>query len=58
MVNLHYGGGHIALKDVLAVRLAGRARCVATVLHPVPWEEAGGRKRRLTQLAASSATAW
>jgi glycosyltransferase involved in cell wall biosynthesis len=52
VVNLHYGGGHIALKDVLAVRLAGRHRCVVSVLHPTPWAQAGERKRKMTVLAA------
>lgn len=52
VVNLHYGGGHIAFKDVLAVRLAGVRRCIASVHHPVPWHEAGDRKRRMTRLAA------
>jgi phosphatidylinositol alpha-1,6-mannosyltransferase len=50
IVNTHYSGGHISLKDVLAIRLAG-ARCVATVHHPVPWEQSGKRKRLLTWLA-------
>ncbi|HEX6032230.1 MAG TPA: glycosyltransferase family 4 protein [Tepidiformaceae bacterium] len=50
IVNIHYSGGHISLKDVLAVRLAG-ARCIATVHHPVPWEQSGKRKRLLTWLA-------
>ncbi len=52
VVNLHYGGNHISIKDVLAVRLAGRARCVVTVQHPTPWREAGMNKRRMTGLAA------
>jgi glycosyltransferase involved in cell wall biosynthesis len=51
VVNLHYGGGHISLKDVLAVRLSGVRRCVASVHHPVPWHVAGERKRRMTRLA-------
>ncbi len=51
VVNLHYGGGHISFKDVLAVRLSGVRRCVASVHHPVPWQVAGERKRRLTRLA-------
>lgn len=52
VVNLHYGGGHIAFKDVLAVRLAGVRRCIASVHHPVPWHEAGEHKRRMTRTAA------
>ncbi|MER3420251.1 MAG: hypothetical protein C4290_06890 [Chloroflexota bacterium] len=51
VANLHYGGGHISLKDVLAVRLGG-ARCIVSVHHPVPWQLAGERKRRMTRLAA------
>lgn len=51
VVNLHYGGGHISLKDVLAVRLSGVRRCVASVHHPVTWQVAGERKRRMTRLA-------
>ena len=49
VVNLHYGVGHISLKDVLAVRLAGQHRCVITVHHPTPLH---GMTRRLTRLAA------
>ncbi len=52
VVNLHYGGGHISLKDVLAVRLAGVRRCIVSVHHPVPWHEAGDRKRQMTRAAA------
>lgn len=51
VVNLHYGGNHISIKDVIAVRLAGRARCVASVHHPTPWREAGMNKRRMTRMA-------
>jgi glycosyltransferase involved in cell wall biosynthesis len=57
VVNLHYGGGHISLKDVLAVRLAGRRRCVVSVLHPTPWSQAGERKRWMTRIAALLADA-
>jgi glycosyltransferase involved in cell wall biosynthesis len=57
IVNLHYGGGHVSLKDILAVRLAGRRRCVVTVHHPTSWGEAGEQKRRLTRVAAHLADA-
>jgi glycosyltransferase involved in cell wall biosynthesis len=36
IVNIHYGGNNISLKDVLAVRLSGRKRCIVTVHHAVP----------------------
>ncbi|BDI33775.1 glycoside hydrolase [Capsulimonas corticalis] len=50
-VNLHYGVGHISLKDVLAVRLAGR-RCVATV-HAAPgWGPEDRRVMRATRWAS------
>jgi glycosyltransferase involved in cell wall biosynthesis len=52
VVNLHYGGNHISIKDVLAVRLAGRRRCVVSLHLPVPWDDAGGQKRQMTRLAA------
>lgn len=52
IVNLHYGDNAISLKDVLAVRLAGRHRCVVTVNHPTPWEETESSKRLMTRLAA------
>ena len=51
VVNLHYGGGHIALKDLLSVRLAGRSRVVINVHLPVPWKDASESKRKLTGLA-------
>ncbi len=50
VVNLHYGASHISLKDLLAVRLAGR-RCVASVHHPSGWSEANSGARRSTSLA-------
>lgn len=50
VVNLHYGGNHISIKDVIAVRLAG-TRCVASVHHPTPWRNAGMNKRRMTRMA-------
>jgi glycosyltransferase involved in cell wall biosynthesis len=50
VVNLHYGGCQVSLKDVLAVRLAGRMRCVATVHHALPIRTE--RDRRVNRLAA------
>ncbi len=52
IVNIHYGENYISLKDVIAVRLSGRRRCVVTVHHPVPWSSMNGRKRLMTRLAA------
>ena len=51
IVNLHYGVAHISLKDVLAVRLAGR-RCVAAVHAATPWSESGSGARDSTRRAA------
>jgi len=51
IVNLHYGVGHISLKEVLAVRLAGR-RCVAAVHAASPWSESGVGARASTRRAA------
>jgi glycosyltransferase involved in cell wall biosynthesis len=51
VVNLHYGDVFVSLKDVLAVRLSGRRRCILSVHQVRAWEEAGPRKRRLTGLA-------
>jgi glycosyltransferase involved in cell wall biosynthesis len=56
-INLHYGSNFISIKDLLAVRLAGRSRCVVTVHHAVPWHVTGERKRRLTGLASHLAHA-
>jgi len=52
IVSLHYGDNFISLKDLLAVRLSGRRRCVVTVYHPTSWKEAGSKKRLLTRAAA------
>jgi glycosyltransferase involved in cell wall biosynthesis len=52
VVNLHYGSNFISLKDILAVRLAGRHRCYVTVHQAAPWETLGAQKRRMTRLAA------
>ncbi|MEO7715841.1 MAG: glycosyltransferase family 4 protein [Capsulimonas sp.] len=51
-VNLHYGVGHISLKDVLAVRLAGR-RCVVTVHAASGWGADDEPARRATRRAAA-----
>jgi glycosyltransferase involved in cell wall biosynthesis len=52
IVNLHYGGSHVPLKDVLAVRLAGRKRCVVTLHAPNPWAETGRARKMMTALAS------
>lgn len=52
VVNLHYSGGHVSVKDILAVRLAGVNRCVANVHHPVGWGQSGRRKRIMTRVSA------
>ena len=54
VVNLHYGGNHISLKDVVAVRLSGK-RCVVQVHDADEIEEP--RKRRMTALAGRLADA-
>jgi glycosyltransferase involved in cell wall biosynthesis len=54
-INIHYGDNFISLKDVLAIRLAGRHRCVVTVHHPTSWTRSNERKRLLTRLAAQFA---
>jgi len=56
-VNLHYGDNFISLKDLLALRLAGRQRCVVTVHHPTSWEQTSRRKRWMTYLASRLADA-
>lgn len=57
VVSVHYGDNFISLKDVAAVRLAGRARVVISVYHPTPWGETARAKRWLTLAAASLADA-
>ncbi len=39
IVNIQCGSNHVALKDVIAVRLAGLARLVVSIHHPDPWGE-------------------
>lgn len=56
-VNIHYGDNFISLKDLLALRLAGRQRCVVTVHHPTSWDQTSPRKRWMTSLAARLADA-
>lgn len=53
VVNLHYGGAHIPLKDVLAVRLAGVQTCVVSLHAPTPWSGAGRIRKWTTRLAAT-----
>jgi glycosyltransferase involved in cell wall biosynthesis len=52
VVNMHFPGGHISLKEAAAVRAAGRFRLVVNAHLPVPWSESGRQKRRMTRLAA------
>ncbi len=49
VINIHYGSSFISLKDIIAIRLAGRYRCVATVNHPAGDDI---RKRIMTNVAA------
>jgi glycosyltransferase involved in cell wall biosynthesis len=52
IVNIHYGDVFISLKDVIALRLAGRGcRLIAGVHNNTSWSEAGWRKRFLTGMA-------
>jgi len=57
VVNLHYGWNFIRLRDVLAVRLAGRSRLVVTMHQQAPWKGPGApyspRKRRVLTGVAS-----
>jgi glycosyltransferase involved in cell wall biosynthesis len=54
VVNIHYGGGFISLKDIVALRaVGGGCRCVVSVHHPSPWTDS--RKRLLTRAAAGLA---
>lgn len=46
VVNFHYPGRHIYLKDVLAARIASRRPCVVTLHHPSPFPR-GSRKQQL-----------
>lgn len=50
VVNLHCGTHHPSFKDVLAVRLAGRYRCIVTVNHAAEWKGKADRKRMATML--------
>lgn len=53
VVNIHYPGGHMAIKDIVAARTASRRhRLVATIHHPVYWSESGNRKKQMTRAAA------
>ena len=47
VVNFHYGGNFVLLRDVLAARYAGK-RVVASVHHPYSWSETGQKKRLQT----------
>lgn len=52
VVSVHYGGNNISLKDVLAIRLSGRRRVIATVYHPTEWDRSlqSRKKQWLTRL--------
>jgi glycosyltransferase involved in cell wall biosynthesis len=52
VINVHYPGAHISLKDVVALRAAMRGRLMVNVHLPVPWAESGERKRHMTRVAA------
>ena len=52
VVNLHFGDNFLSLKDILAVRLSGRRRCVASVHNVESWERLGEKKKNMTRLAA------
>lgn len=54
-VNIHYGGSHISIKDIIGIRLAGRHAIVANVHLPAGFDTP--RKARMTRLAASMCTA-
>jgi glycosyltransferase involved in cell wall biosynthesis len=53
-VNIHYGINFISIWDILAIRLAGAKRCVASVHHAVPITNA--RIRLMTRLAGKFCT--
>ena len=57
VVNMHFGMGHLSIKDVAAVRFAGRHRLVLKMAQAIPWEVVGLRRRRSTRLAALLADA-
>lgn len=53
--NLHYGGNHLSIKDVIAVRAAGVRRCVVSIHHTNPIEDS--RQRAMTRLGAKLVSA-
>lgn len=55
VVNIHYGDNFMSLKDIAAIRAAGKHRLVVTVHHPTSWKDTNPRKRIMTALAASLA---
>jgi glycosyltransferase involved in cell wall biosynthesis len=58
IVNIHYGDNFVSIKDMLALRAAGRSpRYVVSVHHPTPWSETGNRKKLLTRAATRLADA-
>jgi glycosyltransferase involved in cell wall biosynthesis len=52
VVHLHYGGVHIPLRDVLAVRLGGVRRCIVTTHSATPWSVGRERTMASTRMAA------
>jgi glycosyltransferase involved in cell wall biosynthesis len=53
--NVHYGGNHLSIKDVLAVRAAGVRRCVVSIHHTNRIEDP--RQRIMTRLGAQLVSA-
>jgi len=50
VVHLHYGGNYASFKDVMAVRAAGRKRCILTLHNASPLTDA--RQRQAMRLSA------
>ncbi len=53
VVNFHYSGSIISAKDVVAARLAGVRRCVASVHLAARWEREKPLRRTMTGIAAT-----
>jgi glycosyltransferase involved in cell wall biosynthesis len=53
VVHLHVGSNFLPLKDVLAIRLSGRRRCVASIHSAEPWSQDNRSARRKTRAAAA-----
>lgn len=54
-VSIHYGSNNVSLKDVIALRLSGRRKCIVTVYHPTEWTDSlqSRKKQLLTRLSAA-----